>query len=476
MKKARWMIWLAISVLVVAYVSWTITLRDDKSELLIGEATYGHYQIEMACGTCHTQPFGGREVLQEACIDCHAEELEEAHDSHPRSKFTDPREASRLEILDARYCITCHTEHQREQTLEMGVTLAGDYCYYCHQEVGEERPSHRDLPFDSCASAGCHNFHDNRALYESFLVQHAGQPWLKDEPLLVKANNAFWTAAGQVVGEASSREILQETPHDWQGSAHQLAGMSCASCHRQAEGKPWLDKPAVNECQACHAREATSYLQGRHGMRLALSGDPEERKPVAITPGESHMAFQADALNTQHGCTSCHGAHAFETHAAAVDACLQCHNDEHSLAYEASPHAKLWQSQQAGGLQQGSGVSCASCHMPRIEAGTVGTALAQDKMKRKVKDNVKAEGASAGASEISEEERQLPLIMVQHNQNWNLRPNEKMIRSVCMNCHSLEFSIDSLADEDLVRNNFSGRPLRHIESVDWAVARESEDH
>ena len=51
-----------------------------------------------------------------------------------------------------------------------------DYCYRCHADVGEERPTHRDLPFDSCANVGCHNFHDNRALYEDFLVEHASEP------------------------------------------------------------------------------------------------------------------------------------------------------------------------------------------------------------------------------------------------------------------------------------------------------------
>jgi hypothetical protein len=60
---------------------------------------------------------------------------------------------------------------------------------------------------------------------------------------------------------------------------------------------------------------------------------------------------------------------------------------------------------------------------------------------------------------------------VQHNQNDNLRPNEKMIRSVCMNCHGLKFSIDALADPELVKRNFIGLPSRHIQSIDMAEAR-----
>ena len=58
--------------------------------------------------------------------------------------------------------------------------------------------------------------------------------------------------------------------------------------------------------------------------------------------------------------------------------------------------------------------------------------------------------------------------MVQHNQNANLVPNEKMIRPVCMQCHGLGFSIDSLADKQLIENNFQGKPGIHIQSLDMA--------
>jgi hypothetical protein len=88
--------------------------------------------------------------------------------------------------------------------------------------------------------------------------------------------------------------------------------------------------------------------------------------------------------------------------------------------------------------------------MPRLEAELVGTEIAL------VKEN------SHGSKRVT----------VQHNQNWNLRPNEKMIRPVCMQCHSLSFSIDALADKALIENNFTGQPSVHIESIDWAVKRE----
>ncbi len=46
-----------------------------------------------------------------------------------------------------------------------------------------------------------------------------------------------------------------------------------------------------------------------------------------------------------------------------------------------------------------------------------------------------------------------------------------MIRPTCLECHSLEFAIDALADPELVNSNFSGQPNRHIESLDWALKR-----
>ena len=63
---------------------------------------------------------------------------------------------------------------------------------------------------------------------------------------------------------------------------------------------------------------------------------------------------------------------------------------------------------------------------------------------------------------------------MQHDQNANLRPREKMLHSVCLDCHGLAFSIDALADEGLVRTNFRGRPAAHVESISMALGRRRE--
>ena len=49
-----------------------------------------------------------------------------------------------------------------------------------------------------------------------------------------------------------------------------------------------------------------------------------------------------------------------------------------------------------------------------------------------------------------------------------------MIRPVCVACHGLQFSLDSLADKALIDSDFTGRPSVHVESIDWVVARAKE--
>ena len=40
-----------------------------------------------------------------------------------------------------------------------------------------------------------------------------------------------------------------------------------------------------------------------------------------------------------------------------------------------------------------------------------------------------------------------------------------------MQCHGLGFSLDALADENLLRNNFNGRPKAHVKSLDMVEER-----
>lgn len=430
MKTLSWVLWGIVSLLILGYYGYELVYKPQKPNFLPGAVTHGHFQIELACDACHTDPFGGGEVLQDACLNCHEEELKISLDSHPRKKFTDPRNADLLEILDARYCTTCHMEHQDAMISEMGVSLPGDYCYHCHQEIGEDRESHKDLPYDSCQSAGCHNYHDNRALYEDFLAKHSGEPDFKAEtftaPDYYQENLDKLAGLMDISGEPLSiaqadhgsddKQIMNE----WVHSSHGKAGVNCQQCH--GSGDKFVEIPQPEGCRSCHEYEVQTFLQGKHGMRLAAGLSP-------MSPEQSSLPMHTDE-HKELSCNSCHKAHEFATDYAKVDACLGCHNDEHSLAYKDSKHFQR--------LAEGQdGITCAGCHMPKVEV----------------------EGGHVEGYRVN------------HNQNDTLRPNEKMIRPVCLNCHGLQFSLNALADPELVESNFKGMPSIHIESIEWVEKR-----
>ncbi len=457
LKKFIWIIWGIATVCLAGYYAYQFQWADNKTPLLIGETTHGHHQIELACTSCHAEPFGGNDVLQDACVNCHGKELELADDSHPKSKFTDPRNADRVAILNAKECVTCHAEHNKENTLAMGLTIQQDYCFYCHEDIAEDRPSHKGMEFETCATSGCHNYHDNRALYEDFLIEHGKNPAILKEPIVPSL-----TSLGLRLEKELKNSLLPDEADapvekmdpivlaDWHESDHSKNSVNCSDCHSNKgsknknaepslENPSWIEKPTLTECQSCHSHEVDGFTSGKHGMRLSknISGN-FYGKNSPVTPRESSdLVFDPNSLDIEHGCSTCHSSHRFDTQVSAVESCLNCHADNHSLAFEASPHFALWDKELKGSGVSGSGVSCATCHLPRE------THLANGK-------NV---------------------VRVQHNQNFNLRPNEKMIRSVCMNCHGLEFSIDALADSVLIENNFNGEPSVHIKSVDMALDR-----
>jgi predicted CXXCH cytochrome family protein len=479
-----WSLWIIGTLAIAGAFAARLYLGGDRTTFLPGETAGVHHQIELACETCHTSDdFSDQKKItkdiNKTCVTCHKEELKEANDSHPIKKFKNPRMASYWDKVDARFCTSCHMEHQPEVTLAGLVTLPGDFCVACHsegdQDVRKNRPSHADLEFDTCASSGCHNFHDNRALYEDYLVKHSGQPWLSQTPTHaaaavarqdqeIAADTATYLAALDAPLEYRNLEIGDH----WAASAHAVADVGCASCHAKGAKTPeeieaeWVEFPDEAVCASCHKAESKTFALGRHGMRRhpkiakprkvknALK-DLGWKKPPAelvdaierfiddpspegkMSTAEARVELHPDMDDLDLTCASCHKPHEQDLKFAAVDACLTCHADDHSQSYKQSPHFALWQAEIAGDMLPGSGVTCATCHMPQTERGG------------KVTTN--------------------------HNQNDTLRPNAKMIRPVCMDCHSLEFAIDALADPELIKRNFLGKPDRHVESIDWALRR-----
>lgn len=447
-----WAVWTAASLLVAGILAYIVFAADDKTVFMPGPLSDGHHQFVDNCQVCHGEGFSDGEAMQEKCVDCHGDQRVKPFDSHPRSKFTDPRNADRLEAIDALHCVTCHTEHRPEITLANGLTQPKDVCFHCHSDIGEERPSHQGMGLDTCATAGCHNFHNNRALYTDFLVKHMDAPPHKErakvpgrefadvlDEILEYPRDAYPIEAIDVA-DMDAPDGVQADPAivtEWHDTAHAQAGVNCSACHQpaneQGERGTWQDKPGVEGCQSCHNIEVDLFKRGKHGMRLAAGLPP-------MQVANARLPMHEDAAHAALTCGSCHGAHRFDVAYAAVEGCLQCHADEHSLAFEGSPHHKLWQQEISGDGKKNSGVSCATCHMPRIDYDV------NDWMSRKVVD---------------------------HNQSATLSPNSKMIRPACLHCHGLGFAIDALADQTLIDNNFRGAPSVHVDSID--LAREDQE-
>ncbi len=434
--KRRWRTWLIFGTSLwfgTAVLAYFFRFADDRRFFLPGKTSHGHYQIELKCDACHTPLMG---VKTDACNRCHGAELAAAHDSHPRTKFTDPRNADLLTKIDAAECVTCHREHRPEQTHAMGVTQPDDYCFHCHQDIAKDRPSHAGLAFSTCATAGCHNFHDNTALYEDFLAQHLGEPDVRSPaarpiraPVAPPPGHTALTGAQRLVPANVNAD--QEIVYDWEKSAHARASVNCSDCHQAGDvARPWNAHPVEADCARCHEAEVQGFFGSRHGMRLAAGLS-------AMTPGEARLPMRPEAAQRTMTCNACHGAHRYDPRTAAVDSCLQCHDDAHSRGYLGSAHGRTWRAELAGEAAPGTGVSCATCHLPR--------------------ETHRVDGRD--------------VVRVQHNQNANLRPNEKMIRSVCLDCHGLSFALDALADRALIAANFRGRPAHHLDTLELVARR-----
>ena len=423
-----WLVWSAV-LWGTAGIAANFFFRPSlQTAFLPGSTTHGHHQIENDCMVCHTPGMG---VKTDACNQCHAEDLKKHRDTHPKSKFTDPRNADRLRNIAADECVTCHREHNPRITHAMGVTQPNDYCIHCHQDVATDRPTHIGLPFAGCSASGCHNYHDNTALYEAFIDKRTADPAHNRRQLVpVRAplpEPAAPTAPGPFP-ENTAASVL----HDWQASAHARAGVSCLECHQQGDvTKPWIQSPALDSCVRCHEPEVKGFQSGLHGMRTAVGLPPMRVK-------DARRPMRPEAAHRDLTCASCHAPHAYDTKKAAAQSCMGCHDDGHTRAYEASPHAALWRAELAGTGAPGSGVSCATCHLPR-------------------------------SSRFDENDNKI--VTVEHNQNANLRPNDKMIRTVCLDCHGMPLVLDALADRALIDRNFDGPPSVHVESIDLILQR-----
>lgn len=424
---------------VLGYLSIEMFVTD-KQAFLPGKMTSAHHQVELACDLCHS-PFEG--VKQQACLDCHGDALNAASDSHAAKVFNDPRSYSMLEKINAKQCISCHAEHLENQYAGKISTQPTDFCFACHDDIAQERPSHKGLAEDGCSASGCHNYHDNTALYEDFVKKHLDEEDTSLSATLPLRNRAEikQQQSSVVIKYLAKQDQDASVPiqdekiiHQWANSEHARTGVNCSDCHQQKTDSStmaeWSDNPEISVCKECHDKEMDNFYKGKHGMRIAAGLS-------AMKPKLARIPMQQKAHEQELSCNSCHPAHDYNTKKSAVEACLTCHNDKHSKTYIKSPHYQLWLKELSEDLPAGSGVSCASCHLPR-------SVIKENNMK---------------------------IVLVNHNQNANLRPNSKMVRDVCMQCHGLAFSLESLADKDLMLNNYSGKATLRHKTMDMVKTR-----
>lgn len=234
-----------------------------------------------------------------------------------------------------------------------------------------------------------------------------------------------------VRAEGINQAQVDEVTQQWQGSAHALNAINCSSCHRNQD-QTFIAHPDQESCRSCHAQAVETFLLGKHGVRLQEGESP-------LTPALARLPMQPDARDLQMTCSTCHDVHTVNTRQAAVEACLTCHRDPHSLNYQNSKHASLFAATASLPRPAPTAVSCATCHLPRMA-------------------NPEDDSHSS---------------LVNHNNTYTLLPRDRMVKDVCMNCHGVEYSFNSIFDDALVEANFDAPPTQAMETFALVRALES---
>ena len=240
-------------------------------------------------------------------------------------------------------------------------------------------------------------------------------------PILFSLLFVFCLFSDHAVAEGITHSQLQEINQLWQQSAHAQADVNCSSCH-QDDKQALVVQPTFESCQSCHELAVDTFLYGKHGVRLREGLSP-------LTPAMAHLPMKESATAKEMTCNACHNVHSVDTLQASVDSCLTCHNDAHSLNYRQSKHAEMFAAAKSGLVRPSAeSVTCATCHLPRIHPGEV--------------------------------------TLVNHNNTFLSEPRDRMVKEVCMNCHGVEYSFDSIFDDELVEANFARPPNQKLETFD----------
>lgn len=245
---------------------------------------------------------------------------------------------------------------------------------------------------------------------------------------------ALWTVSWAFgsAAYAADQAALDRINQQWESSVHALNDVNCSSCHQGENSQEFISHPTGESCQTCHEKAVDTFLLGKHGIRLLEGQSP-------LQPSMARLPMQSDAKDLQMTCNSCHDVHSVKTVPASTDACLTCHSDNHSLNYQNSKHSELFEADRALPRPSDESVSCATCHLPRYSQ-------------------------EAGDGTITH---------VNHNNTYTLLPRDRMVKEVCMNCHGVEYSYNSIFDDDLVEANFDKAPTQDMETFELVRALEA---
>ncbi|MBP0026905.1 cytochrome c3 family protein [Roseofilum sp. Guam] len=231
----------------------------------------------------------------------------------------------------------------------------------------------------------------------------------------------LWGCNGAIASPISAERVTEIT-QQWENSVHALADVNCSTCHQESQTKTLVVRPNQESCQSCHQQQVDTFLLGKHGIRTAEGLSP-------LTPKMAHLPMKASAQEQFMGCNTCHDVHQPDTFKASVDSCLQCHDDTHSLNYGDSKHGSLFAASVRLPRPSPDLVTCATCHLPRT-----------------VNENTNS-------------------VFVNHNNTYTLLPRDRMVKDVCMNCHGLEYSYNSIFDDELIEGNFHHRPQQDLDTL-----------
>jgi len=398
------------SVVVTAVMVSAIT-GSKMSMFRPGPMFDGHQRFADGCFACHEKWSG---VDDRKCLSCHENFI--GVDTHGAARMVNPVRAVVPERLASASCVTCHREH-RSIEAKSGYTGPPGLCAMCHPKR-RLNEGHAGFDPESCSTPSCHRYHFNIGADD---FARADKRVILPRSKVVEA-----PSGGEHVGIVSAgvnkmrRTVFYKSNPvimaQYQISPHYGTQATCDRCHKgkirtSAQRAAINKRPGARVCMECHPVQTRGYGSGRHGAH-----DLQGLEPFT-DPGQ------------QVGCGGCHDVHSLGMQEARRRACERCHaRSAHVANYSKSGHYR-YLSDPVFSYKPMTGVDCAGCHMPRLERNGSAT---------------------------------------EHNESWLVSTRERMAVYVCVRCHGLAFSLQSLYDPKVVRSNFTIAPTTEPPGLAYA--------